>query len=99
MLSPFVAAGPAVAFLLSAKGEDVQGEPLDLDGVWKATDFGVIFGAGAVVRISPHDLLGLEFRYDMGLRAVVNNRDTINNRGLLLVLHYQTCFCSRSAAR
>jgi hypothetical protein len=35
----------------------------------------------------------------MGLRAVVNNRDTINNRGMLLMLRYETCICSRSAAR
>jgi hypothetical protein len=99
-LVPFVTAGPMTALLLSASGEDVRlGEPLELDGVWKSIDFGVIFGAGAALRISQHDLLGLEFRYDMGLRAIEHDRDTINNRGLLLVLQYQTCICSRSAAR
>jgi hypothetical protein len=97
---PFLAAGPWVGVLLSASGEDLQqGEPIDLDGVYNTIDFGVIFGAGAAVHISPHNRLGLEFRYDMGLRAVVNNRDTINNRGMLLVLRYETCICSRSAAR
>lgn len=99
-LLPFVAAGPWVGFLLNVKGEDVQqGEPLDLDGVYKSTDFGLIFAAGAAVRVTPYDSLGLELRYDMGLRAVVNDRDTINNRGILLVLGYQTCICSRNAAR
>jgi hypothetical protein len=99
-LIPFLAAGPVVSVLLGAKGEDVrQDVPVDLEGAYKSTDFGVIFGAGAAMRISSYDLLGLEFRYDMGLRAVVNNRDTINNRGLLLVLRYQTCLCSRNGAR
>jgi hypothetical protein len=100
MLLPFVAAGPWVGFLLSATGKDLrQGEPLNLDGVYKTTDFGVIFAAGAAVRITPYDLVGLEFRYDMGLRAIQPERDTINNRGMLLVLRYETCICSRSAAR
>jgi hypothetical protein len=97
---PFVVAGPTVSFLLGATAEDVrQGEPRDQDGVYTSTDFGVLFGAGAAVRISPYDSLGLEIRYDIGLRAIMHNRDTINNRGLLLVLQYQTCICSRSAAR
>jgi hypothetical protein len=89
-----------VGVLLSASGEDVRsGEALDVDGAWKSIDFGVIFGAGAAVRLSPHDLLALEVRYDMGLRAIEHERDTINNRGMLLVLGYQTCICSRAAAR
>jgi hypothetical protein len=97
---PFLTAGPMVGILLSASGEEVpSGEPRDLDGVWRTIDFGIIFGAGATVRLSPHDLLGLEVRYDMGLRAIEYNRDTINNRGILLVLRYETCICSRSAAR
>jgi hypothetical protein len=99
-LLPYVTAGPMLGILLSASGEEVpSGEPRNLDGVWKTLDFGVIFGAGAAMRLSPHDLLGLEIRYDMGLRAIEYNRDTINNRGILLVLRYETCICSRSAAR
>jgi hypothetical protein len=96
-LVPFVAVGPMMAVLLSASGEDVRmGEPLDVDGVWKTIDFGVVFAAGAAVPITPYDHLSLEARYDMGLRAIEYERDTINNRGILLVLGYQTCICSRN---
>jgi hypothetical protein len=99
-LVPFVTAGPMVGILLSAGGEDVRlGEPLDVDGVWKSIDFGVVFAAGAAIRITSYDSLTLEARYDMGLRAIEHERDTINNRGILLVLGYQTCICARKASR
>lgn len=99
-LLPFVAVGPMVGVLVSASGEDVRmGEPLDVDGVWKTIDFGVIFAAGAAIRITPYDALAVEVRYDMGLRAIEYERDTVNNRGILLVLGYQTCICSRAATR
>jgi hypothetical protein len=99
-LVPFVTAGPMVAVLLSASGEDVRaGEPLNVDGAVKPIDFGVILAAGAAVRLTPYDSLALEARYDMGLRAIEYDREPVYNRGILLVFRYETCICSRSAAR
>lgn len=96
-LSSFVTVGPMLGIMLSASGEDVRmGEPLDVEGVWKTFDFGVVMGMGAAMQITPYDLLGLEARYDMGLRAIEHDRDTINNRGILFMLRYETCICSRS---
>jgi opacity protein-like surface antigen len=68
---PFVLAGPAVAFKVSAK-EEFDGEEDDLEEV-SSTDFSVIVGGGVEIRG-----VSIEARYDLGLK----NLNTDDEEGL-----------------
>jgi hypothetical protein len=67
---PNLYAGPALGILLSAR-EKVGGENVDIKGLYKSTDVGIVLGAGVDYR-TEKGLLFLEARYEMGLRTVMD---------------------------
>jgi hypothetical protein len=82
---PFVAAGPAIGFLLSAKEMDE-----DVKQFFKHTDFGLEFGAGVQmpagslrVQIEARFYLGLTNAYDLDMGFSMKNRALAVTAGLV----------------
>jgi hypothetical protein len=88
-VTPFITAGPSVAYLVSCKVSDSDdSETCDdaytEDGSYKKFDFGVMIGAGiASQRVS------LSLRYDMGLANIEQDEDwNSKHRALMLMVGF-----------
>ena len=85
---PYVAAGPSIGFLRSAKFS-MSGEPDQDDDDAKSMDASVVLGGGATFPLRRGSLFG-ELRYVRGLVNVVGGDSEgvfeVRNRGLQLVL-------------
>ena len=65
---PCLFAGPAVAFMVSAKLE-VLGESVDADELWKSTDLGLVFGGGIDFPVGS-GMVTFDGRYTMGMSKI-----------------------------
>jgi hypothetical protein len=63
-IKPFIFAGPALSFLMSANVSD--GGSVDVKDAFKSTEFGILFGAGADFPMS-RGKITIDGRYDLGL--------------------------------
>jgi hypothetical protein len=77
-ISPFLIAGPYVAFNLSAKVVfDVEGmdlPDLDIKDETKSLDYGLIFGAGVAI----NDMIEITARYGMGLTSTDDTEEDLD---------------------
>ncbi len=81
---PYLMAGPAIGFLLSAKLTG-DGEELDLKDFLKSTDFGLNFGGGISFPAGNNSIF-VEGRYALGLSNINDDPDDpdtkIKNKGI-----------------
>jgi hypothetical protein len=79
---PYVMVGPTIGILLSAKGEDTDGEEEDIKEIFKDVDFGLGFGAGVSFPTGNNSFF-IEGRYLLGLSNIIDSGDTeAKNRGI-----------------
>jgi len=71
-ISPYVAAGPFVGYLLDAKAK-VDGDTEDLKEFMKDINYGLIFAAGL-----NFGKVGVEFRYDLGMANIFDEDALLN---------------------
>ncbi|MFZ1946887.1 MAG: porin family protein [bacterium] len=86
-IKPFIAAGPAVAFKLSATWEGTENDvPFDEDiEDVKGTDLGLIIGGGVGFPFMNRTAM-LEGRYDLGLTTIVDVEDVDVKNNVISVL-------------
>jgi hypothetical protein len=89
-LVPYIALGPELGFLLSAKFNNRFGMTSDISNNLKSTDLGLVFGLGAMYSLPPVGSLGLELRADLGLVSIdgQGDGDEVRNAALSLLFVY-----------
>lgn len=86
-IKPFIAAGPEVAFKVSATWEGTEGGvdfDEDIEDI-KGTDLGLIIGGGIGFPFMNHTAM-LEGRYDLGLTTIVDVEDVDVKNNVISVL-------------
>ncbi len=71
-LSPYIAAGPFVGYLMDAKAK-VDGDEEDLKEFMNEINYGLVIAAGL-----NFGRIGIEFRYDMGLANIIDQDALFN---------------------
>jgi opacity protein-like surface antigen len=89
-INPHFVFGPALGLLRSVGFKNQSGETTDTKDDYKATDFSLILGLGAMYELPPYGSLGLELRGDLGLVSIdgQGDGDEIRNAALTLLLVY-----------
>ena len=87
---PYIALGPELGILRSAKFNNRFGDTSDIKDNLKSTDLGLIVGLGAMYALPAWGALGLELRADLGLVSIdgQGDGDEIRNAALTLLLVY-----------
>lgn len=87
---PYIMAGPAIGFLLSAKASSGD-EDVDIKDFLKSTDFGLDFGAGVSIPAGNNSFF-IEGRYELGLSDIGEDSDeeeddggSIKNKGIQIM--------------
>jgi len=69
-IEPSLYSGPALGILMSAR-EKIEGESVDIKGLFKSIDIGIIVGAGVGYEMGKGSLI-LEVRYEIGMSTVMD---------------------------
>ena len=75
-VDPYIAAGPRLGFLLSAKSTDTNGNVRDEADGTSTLDVGFSAGAGALIHTGSRVMLSLEGRYDQSFMNRIDSVDT-----------------------
>jgi hypothetical protein len=91
-VAPFIVAGPALGFVVSAKAVDNDGDTENIKDDVEALDLGFILGGGLGIPLSSGGLLEIEARYEHGLSNIDDdpNADVeLKNRAFFILGAYR----------
>jgi opacity protein-like surface antigen len=91
-VAPFVVAGPALGFLLSAKAVDRNGNTDNIKDDFENVDLGFIVGGGLGIPLSSGGVIDIEVRYEVGLADINDDRNfnvELENRAFFILGGYR----------
>jgi hypothetical protein len=85
ILTPFAYAGPTLGFMMSGKTQAGTAAALDIKSTLNTTEFGMAFGGGFELGMSPFASLIAQLRYGIGFSDLDKSAATsTKNKGLLI---------------
>jgi opacity protein-like surface antigen len=91
-VAPFIVAGPALGFVLSARFVNNDGDTENLEDDIDDLDLGFILGGGLGIPLSSGGLFEIEVRYEHGLSDINDDRDfdvDMKNRAFFILGGYR----------